>query len=162
MDSRVNSLGVSQAEIATQGSNQIVASLPDVHDIKRAENEVGSTAQLEFYDWEANALTPAGKPVASQLALRNPDALTISQGTSGAPPGEPGYGRRLAVQRGQAGLRAAAGPVEQGAIAQGQSVLPVRRSGIAGVHGRGQGPRDGPGQGPVVLFGGPQRRSHDR
>ncbi len=28
MDSRVNSLGVSQAEIATQGINQIVASLP--------------------------------------------------------------------------------------------------------------------------------------
>jgi SecD/SecF fusion protein len=92
MDSRVNSLGVSQAEIATQGSNQIVASLPDVHDIQRAENEVGSTAQLEFYDWEAKALTPSGKPVASQLALRNPDALTISQGTSGAPPGNPGTG----------------------------------------------------------------------
>ncbi len=92
MDSRVNSLGVSQAEIATQGSDQIVASLPDVHDIKRAENEVGSTAQLEFYDWEANALTPSGKTVASQLALRAPDALTISQGTSGAPPGNPGTG----------------------------------------------------------------------
>jgi SecD/SecF fusion protein len=92
MDSRVNSLGVSQATIATQGSNQIVASLPDVHDINRAENEVGSTAQLEFYDWEANALTPDGKTVASQLALRNPAALTISQGTSTIPPGNPGTG----------------------------------------------------------------------
>ncbi len=92
MDSRINSLGVSQAEIATQGSNQIVASLPDVHDIKRAENEVGSTAQLEFYDWEASALTPDGKTVASQLALRNPSALTISQGTSSIPPGNPGTG----------------------------------------------------------------------
>src|ERR1700722_3040551 len=92
MDSRINSLGVSQATIASQGSNQIVASLPDVHDIQRAENEVGSTAQLEFYDWEANALTPAGKPVASQLALRNPAAVTISQGTSTIPPGNPGTG----------------------------------------------------------------------
>jgi SecD/SecF fusion protein len=92
MDSRVNSLGVSQATISTQGNNQIVASLPDIHDINRAENEVGSTAQLEFYDWEANALTPNGKPVASQLALRNADAVTISQGTSGAPPGNPGTG----------------------------------------------------------------------
>src|ERR1700735_3297872 len=95
MDSRVNSLGVSQATIATQGSNQIVASLPDVHDINRAENEVGSTAQLEFYDWEANALTTNGKTVASQLALRDPAALKISQGTAGAtgiPPGNPGTG----------------------------------------------------------------------
>ena len=92
MESRVNSLGVSQAEIATQGSDQIVASLPDVHDIQRAENEVGSTAQLEFYDWEANALTPNGKTVASQLALRNAAALTISQGTSAASPGNPGTG----------------------------------------------------------------------
>jgi SecD/SecF fusion protein len=93
MDSRVNSLGVSQAAISTQGSDQIVASLPDVHDIQRAENEVGSTAQLEFYDWEANALTPSGKTVASQLALRNPNALTISQGTSASGgPGNPGTG----------------------------------------------------------------------
>jgi SecD/SecF fusion protein len=92
MDARVNSLGVSQAEISTQGSNQIVASLPDVHDIQRAENEVGSTAQLEFYDWEANALTPNGKTVASQLPLRTSAAMTISQGTTNDPPGNPGTG----------------------------------------------------------------------
>src|ERR1700727_3321633 len=93
MASRITSLGVSQATIASQGSNQIVASLPDVHDIQRAENEVGSTAQLEFYDWEANVLTPNGKTVASQLALRNPTALTISQGTSSSGgPGNPGTG----------------------------------------------------------------------
>jgi SecD/SecF fusion protein len=92
MDSRINSLGVSQATIASQGSNQIVASLPDVHDIQRAENEVGSTAQLEFYDWESNVLTPSGKTVASQLPLQNPAAVTISQGTGGAAPGNPGTG----------------------------------------------------------------------
>ena len=97
MDSRVNSLGVSQAAIETQGSDQIVASLPDVHDVQRAENQVGSTAQLEFYDWEANVLLPDGKTVASQLPLRNPQALKISQGsstttTAGPAPGDPGTG----------------------------------------------------------------------
>src|SRR5581483_3789408 len=56
MDNRVNQLGVSQAQINTQGSNQIVVQLPNVSDVKRAENEVGSTARLRFYDWEANAL----------------------------------------------------------------------------------------------------------
>jgi SecD/SecF fusion protein len=93
MDSRVNQFGVSQAQIQSQGSNQIVASLPDVHDITRAENEVGSTAQLEFYDWEANALLPDGKTVASQLPLQNTKAELISQGTpGGGGPGLPGTG----------------------------------------------------------------------
>jgi SecD/SecF fusion protein len=41
---------------------------------------LGTTAQLYFYDWEANALTPNGKTVASQLLAQNPQALTISQG----------------------------------------------------------------------------------
>ena len=38
----------------------------------------------------------------------------------------------------------------------------AQRQRLVGMHGRGQGSRDGPGQGPVVLFGGPQRRPHDR
>jgi SecD/SecF fusion protein len=93
MESRVNQFGVSQAQINSQGSNQIVASLPDVHDITRAENEVGSTAQLEFYDWETNALLPDGKPVASQLPLQNQKAVLISQGqTGGGGPGLPDTG----------------------------------------------------------------------
>lgn len=44
--------------------------------------------RLRFYDWEANALTPNGKPVAGQLTAQEPDALTISQG-SGRLPGLP-------------------------------------------------------------------------
>jgi SecD/SecF fusion protein len=93
MESRVNQFGVSQAQINSQGPNQIVASLPDVHDITRAENEVGSTAQLEFYDWETNALLPNGKTVASQLALQDKQAVLISQGLpGGGGPGLPGTG----------------------------------------------------------------------
>jgi SecD/SecF fusion protein len=54
---------------------------------------VGTTAQLAFYDWEANVIAPNGKTVASQLAAQDPAAIEISQGGGGnAVPGQPGAG----------------------------------------------------------------------
>jgi SecD/SecF fusion protein len=91
MRSRVDQLGVSEPEIQTSGSNEISVGLPDVSNINRAEQEVGTTAELYFYDWEANALTPNGKTVASQLQVQDPTALEISQG-AGLGPGTPGAG----------------------------------------------------------------------
>jgi SecD/SecF fusion protein len=80
MRQRVDQLGVSQPSITTQGSNQIDVQLPDVKDTTRAEAEVGTTARLFFFDWEANALTPNGKTVASQLLAQDATAREISQG----------------------------------------------------------------------------------
>jgi SecD/SecF fusion protein len=91
MRERVDALGVTEPEIQTSGGNQITVSLPDVKDVGRAEKQVGKTARLEFYDWEANALTPNGKTVASQLQAQDPQAETISQGGSSGP-GLPGGG----------------------------------------------------------------------
>lgn len=84
MRQRVDQLGVSEPQIQTAGGN-ISVGLPDVRDISRAEKIVGTTARLEFYDWEANALTPNGKTVASQLQLQDPAASTISQGGTTSP-----------------------------------------------------------------------------
>ncbi len=92
MRERVDQLGVSEPEIQTSGGNQITVGLPDVQDTQRAESEVGTTAQLYFYDWEANALTPNGKTVESQLQTQDTQATTISQGTSFAAPGTPNAG----------------------------------------------------------------------
>ncbi len=94
MRSRVDSLGVTDPVIQTSGGNQISAGLPAVTDIKRAEQEVGSTARLYFYDWEANVLTPpSGKPAASLLPSQDPTATTLSQGLgSAAQPGQTGAG----------------------------------------------------------------------
>ena len=93
MRSRVDSLGVSEPEIQTTGNNLITVGLPNVSDTARAESEVGTTAQLNFFDWEANVLTPNGKTVASQLQSQDPTALTISQGSGGnGAPGTPGAG----------------------------------------------------------------------
>ena len=48
--------------------------------------------QLRFYDWEADAITPNGKTVASQLQAQNPTALQISQGSGSLAPGQTGAG----------------------------------------------------------------------
>ncbi|MCW2949543.1 MAG: secD, partial [Thermoleophilia bacterium] len=53
---RVDGLGVSEPEIRTQGSDQIVVSLPGVQDPDQAVAVVGSTAQLRFYEWEKNVV----------------------------------------------------------------------------------------------------------
>src|SRR3954469_3913076 len=56
MRQRVDAYGVSEPELARVGSNLIEVSLPGVKNAERAAAQVGSTAQLFFYDWEANLL----------------------------------------------------------------------------------------------------------
>jgi SecD/SecF fusion protein len=62
MRKRVDQLGVSEPEIQRSGENQIDVSLPDVDNADEAAEAVGTTAQLFFYDWEANVLGPDLKP----------------------------------------------------------------------------------------------------
>ena len=56
MRERVDSLGVAEPELQRSGANQIDVSLPGVQNANRAERQVGTTAQLYFYDWEPNIL----------------------------------------------------------------------------------------------------------
>src|SRR3954463_11947920 len=55
---RTDALGVSEPEIQRAGSDQIAIGLPGVPNAARAEQQVGTTAQLQFYDWEPNLLPP--------------------------------------------------------------------------------------------------------
>ncbi|MYU55709.1 MULTISPECIES: protein translocase subunit SecD [Streptomyces] len=48
MERRVNGLGVSEAEVQTQGSNHIIVNIPKGTDAKQARQQVGTTAQLGF------------------------------------------------------------------------------------------------------------------
>ena len=57
MRKRVDALGVSEPEIQRSGPEQISVGLPDVQNAERARQQVGTTAQLQFYDWEPNILT---------------------------------------------------------------------------------------------------------
>jgi SecD/SecF fusion protein len=53
---RVDELGVSEPEVSRLGLDQISVSLPDVTNAQRAIDQVGTTAQLYFYDWEPNLI----------------------------------------------------------------------------------------------------------
>src|SRR5664280_1913480 len=66
MRKRVDSLGVSQPEIQRSGNAEIDVALPNVSNAARAEQEVGKTAQLYFYDWEPNVIGAEGKPAPTE------------------------------------------------------------------------------------------------
>jgi SecD/SecF fusion protein len=53
---RIDRLGVSEPEVARLGTTEISVSLPDVTNAQRATEQVGTTAQLQFYDWEPNLI----------------------------------------------------------------------------------------------------------
>jgi SecD/SecF fusion protein len=66
MRKRVDQLGVAQPEIQRSGADEIDVALPDVSNAARAEQEVGKTAQLYFYDWEPNVIGADGNPAPSE------------------------------------------------------------------------------------------------
>jgi SecD/SecF fusion protein len=60
MRRRVEGLGVVPASIRVQGAHQISVELPDAGNVQPAQEIVGKTAQLYFYDWELNVVGPNG------------------------------------------------------------------------------------------------------
>jgi SecD/SecF fusion protein len=63
MRERVDALGVSEPEIQRLGGNQVSVGLPDVKNAERAIEQVGTTAQLYFYDFEANVIGDKRRPI---------------------------------------------------------------------------------------------------
>jgi SecD/SecF fusion protein len=90
MRKRVDQLGVASPEIIRTGADEIAVSLPNVSNAKRAEEEVGKTAQLHFYDWEPNVIGPSGKP--------EPGEAGVTGGATAANPAS-GISEYEAVQR---------------------------------------------------------------
>jgi SecD/SecF fusion protein len=58
IEQRINKLGVSEPEVARLGVDQITVALPGVTDANRAAEQVGTTAQLYYFDWEPNLIGP--------------------------------------------------------------------------------------------------------
>jgi SecD/SecF fusion protein len=56
MRKRVDQLGVAEPEIQRSGPDQIDVSLPDAKNADEAAQQVGTTAQMWFYDWEGSVL----------------------------------------------------------------------------------------------------------
>jgi SecD/SecF fusion protein len=55
---RIDKLGVSEPEVSRLGTTEISVSLPAITNAQRAIDQVGTTAQLYFYDWEPNLIGP--------------------------------------------------------------------------------------------------------
>src|SRR5829696_1938851 len=66
MRDRIDRIGVSEPEIRKQGSDQIVIQLAGVTDPEEAAKLIGKTAQLQFYDLEAD-IAPPSKSVNGQI-----------------------------------------------------------------------------------------------
>jgi len=89
MRERVDQLGVAEPEIQRSGSNQIIVALPDVKNADQAQQQVGTTAQLYFYDWEKDVLGPDGKP--------HPTDQNVTGGRNAGQPGAGSMGYYEAV-----------------------------------------------------------------
>jgi preprotein translocase subunit SecD len=92
MRDRAQALHISGASFGAVGGNEISVRLPRSTNVARAASGLGTTARVEFYDWEANVLLPSGKTVASLGPALSTDqtALDISQGVGSVSPGSPG------------------------------------------------------------------------
>ncbi len=84
MRERVDNLGVAEPEIQQSGNDQINVALPDVSDLDDAIRQVGTVAQMVFYDWEPNVIGPDGKPEPTNAAV-----------TGGQAAGDPSAGLTL-------------------------------------------------------------------
>jgi SecD/SecF fusion protein len=85
INSRVNQIGVSNAQVTSSGNDEIDVSLAGVKNVQQAEDQVGTTAQLYFYDWENSVINSGGK-----IAGPNDDAATGDDASSNANGGNPG------------------------------------------------------------------------
>src|SRR3982751_5634775 len=78
IEERINKLGVSEPEVSRLGTENISVSLPGVTDANRAAEQVGTTAQLYFYDWEPNLIGPE-KAIGGTPGRPSPTALKESE-----------------------------------------------------------------------------------
>jgi SecD/SecF fusion protein len=93
IEERINKLGVSEPEVARLDTENITVSLPGVTDANRAAEQVGTTAQLYFYDWEPNLIGPEkaiggvpGRP--SENSLRESEKGWLAAGRNPKKPEE--------------------------------------------------------------------------
>lgn len=87
IERRVNGLGVSEAEVQTQGEDNIIVNIPKGSNDKSAREQVGTTAQLYFrpvLTYTAGTPTPAATP--------SPDATAGGKDEKSTPPATPSAG----------------------------------------------------------------------
>ncbi|MFJ1548823.1 protein translocase subunit SecD [Streptomyces sp. NPDC088246] len=87
MERRVNGLGVSEAEVQTQGDRNIIVNIPKGTNSAQAREQVGTTAKLYFRPVLTVAQgTPTPTPSASSSGKPSPSASTSDKGKASATP----------------------------------------------------------------------------
>ncbi len=76
---RADKLGVSEPEISRLGEKGIQVGLPNVQNAQQAIDQIGTTSQLYFYDFEANVVPPPGQGLPKDPAAEaNPNPNVYS------------------------------------------------------------------------------------
>src|SRR5215218_6532718 len=83
MRERVDQLGVAEPQIQRSGEDQIDVSLPDVQNADEAAQQVGTTAQMYFYDWETNVLDGNCKPAPQDASVTGGQSAGAGTGAGG-------------------------------------------------------------------------------
>ncbi|WP_433888218.1 protein translocase subunit SecD [Streptomyces sp. CA-111067] len=92
INNRVNGLGVSEAEVQTQGSKNIIVDIPKGTDAAEAEQQVGTTAKLYFrqvlteLDPKPASATPTPTPSPSGSTTPTPSGSATPKSTGSATP----------------------------------------------------------------------------
>jgi hypothetical protein len=79
MRARLAALDLTQSSIRIVGVDEIEAVLPDVGNAAPAQEELGKTGQLYFYDWEPNVIGRSGNPVPNE-GIATGDTTTTGPG----------------------------------------------------------------------------------
>ncbi|MFJ6835258.1 protein translocase subunit SecD [Streptomyces sp. NPDC091209] len=87
MNRRVNGLGVSEAEVQTQGSDNIIVNIPKGTNSKEARDQVGTTAKLYFRPVLATEVSGAGASASpSPSASKSASGKSTDKATSSSSP----------------------------------------------------------------------------
>ncbi|GAA3861937.1 protein translocase subunit SecD [Streptomyces lacrimifluminis] len=94
MNRRVNGLGVSEAEVQTQGSDNIIVNIPKGTNSKQAREQVGTTAKLYFrpvlaLEVQGVAATASPTPSASTSGSPSPSASETGDKATSTSSGSP-------------------------------------------------------------------------
>ncbi|MBX4174236.1 protein translocase subunit SecD [Streptomyces geysiriensis] len=140
MERRVNGLGVSEAEVQTQGDRNIIVNIPKGTNSKEAREQVGTTAKLYFRPVVATELSGAGatgspSPSATGNASGEPtdkatdgaadqDKATDGEKASGSPSGSASAGATTQGRAASDALKADPSPSGSGKASDGASPSP--------------------------------------
>ncbi|MFE0464857.1 protein translocase subunit SecD [Kitasatospora sp. NPDC058965] len=137
---RVNAFGVSEAEVQTQGNDNIIVNIPKGTNSQQAAEQVGTTAKLYFRPVLATAMSgplpaqPSAKPSGSAApsGSASPSAsAAASSGASAAPSGSASASPSKAGRAVSDGLKAADPSASAGATASASASASAAPSGSA-------------------------------